>query len=786
VPKPWSLWLGAALAGMMFPGGAHAASAPFEILFHADVDGRFAAPPCGQGGQGGQAPPDYAALVGAIADARAAAATRGAPPPIALLGGNWAGPDPFAAAILAGGSAAGARALAALVGRGGYAAVAVGHNELSLEPADFDVLMPAMAAAGLPPLATNLGCDARRPACAALRREILVRGPNETTGLLATISPSVLAGIPAGRMAGLALEDPLTAIRAGVVRLRAQGATQVVVLVDGPRDARALDELDALQRHLGDGAAPDLLLAAGLADDETGRTVRLLRRDGSPAAVGSPAGVAGLSVVTIAGGEVEVDTRASSATRVDAGTERLLAAPDLATCAHAAQPLGPASVRGSLSRDEFVKYVLEVMRRRSGAEIALINHAFVKRAPFPIAGIFTRGDLERALPYRAVIGAARVPGPVIESLLGPALSNPKLGAVGLTHGAGGLEVNGRPLDKAREYRVATIAFVAGGGDGIFAPRALPFHMLAGAPDLRDAVEAFLRGKTAAEDGDPTINAQTDFGPPAIDRPLWVVLSDLEFDFADTSISNPVGYTDTQLTRAQQTSLKGEATVVAQLRHPVHVFDGRFDVQYGWSSNQPPGMPAVSGETADLITAIGVYTYRGLRDWRRVPKPAIPDPYARVWLESEFTRPDASPTQTRTYHHLQLTNTAGAQLTLTPRLKVRGGAGIQSELLAPDGQGGGWHAVIEAGATLDPTALASWGALVVKLEGLLDYDFVDPTDTRQHQLRATGKLSVPLVPYLFITAGLDLFAVQREQLGWGASYDTTIGIRVHTDLAHQQL
>ncbi|HVY39915.1 MAG TPA: hypothetical protein VHM31_18380, partial [Polyangia bacterium] len=217
----------------------------------------------------------------------------------------------------------------------------------------------------------------------------------------------------------------------------------------------------------------------------------------------------------------------------------------------------------------------------------------------------------------------------------------------------------------------------------------------------------------------------------------------------------------------------------------HELDGRFDAQYGWARTQPAGMPAVAGESIDLITAIATYSYRGLRDWRRFPKPAVPDPYARVWLESEFTRPTMTATQTRGYHHLQLTPTAGAQLTLTPRLKVRAGAGAQSELLAPDGAGR-WQAVIEAGATLDPTAIATWGALAVRLEGLINYDFVDPTDTRQHQLRGTAKLSVPLVPTLFLTVGLDVFGAQRQELGWGASYDTTIGLRLHTDVARQPL
>ncbi len=753
---------------------------PTEILFHADLDGRFA-PVCGQ-------PPaaaiDYAGLLASLDVRRAAARSGDAPPPVVLLGGNWSGPDPLTDEILSGGLA-GARLLAALLGRGQYDAVAVGHEELSLAPAVFDGLLPALARAGLPLVASNLTCDARRPACAAIKHEILVRRPNALVGVLAIVSPSVIAGIAPGRMAGLGLSDPVTAVRDGVKRLRAAGATRVVVLTDGPRDTRALDEIDALQRRLGEPGGPDLLLAAGLADEETGRTVRLLRREGAPPVAGSAMGARALTILQLTGAEVTADAVQTAPGAREPETVRLTATAAATTCARAAQPIAPAPIRGTLTRDDFRSYVLEVMRRRTGAEIALINAPFVKRAPFPLSGTLTRGDLERALPYRALIGTARVQGPVVESLLGPALGNGKLAIVGLAKSAGGLQVNGRPLDKAREYRVATIAFVAEGGDGIFAPHALPFAPLAGAPDLRDAVAAFFAHDTAAEDGDPTVSAKTDFGRPPADRPLLVALADGEFDFSDTSISNGPAYGDPQLTRAQQTLLKGEATLVTQLRHPIHEADGRLDLQYGWSRNKPPGMLEVSGETADLITAIVTYSYKGLHDWRRVAKPFIPDPYARAWLESEFTRPEVTPTQTRAYHHLQLTNTVGAQFTLTSRLKLRAGAGAQSELLAPPPYGN-WHAVIEAGGTLDPTAIATVGALAVKLEGLFDYDFVDPTGTQQHQLRATGKLSVPLLPALFLTVGLEVFAVQREELGWAASYDTTIGLRLHTDVAYQAL
>lgn len=746
-----------------------------EILFHADVDGRLAQPTCGKPGR---APPDAAALVAALAAARAAT-----PDLLALLGGNWAGPDPFGAALL-GARGEHAAALAAILARGRYDAIALGHNELALEDATLDALVPRLAAAGLPVVASNLTCDARRPACGALRHELLVRRGGETVGVLATISPSVLAGIPAGRVAGLGLRDPAEAIKEGVTRLRREGATLVVALVDGPRDARALDEADALARHLAGGPAPDLLLGAGLAEEDTARALDELRRAGAPPVIGSPTGTAGLTRVRWADGQVTVDCLPPAAAP-DAEVEARLREAEAPFCAVASRPAAPAPIHGTMTREAFVRYVLEVMRRRAHAEIALCNRAFVKRAPFPLAGTLTEGDLQRALPYAAVIGAARVPGPVVESLIGSALDNPKLAAAGVSKAAGGVQVNGRALDKARAYRVATIAFVAGGGDGIFPAHALPFAPLPGAPDLRAAVADFLRGRTGAEDGDPTVNAATDFGPAPVDRPLLVLLADGELDYTGTSISNTPGYTDTQLARAQQTSFKGEATLVAQLRHPRHEVDARFDAQYGWTRTEPPGMPAVAAESTDLITAIATYSYRGLRDWRRFPKPAVPDPYARVWLESEFTRPDVTPAQTRDYHHLQLTPTAGAQFTVTPQLKLRGGAGAQSELLAPDGAGR-WQAVIEAGATLDPTAVATWGPLAVRLEGLVNYDFVDPGGTRQHQLRGTAKLSVPLVPALFLTVGVDVFAVQRQQLGWGASTDTTVGLRLHTDAARQAM
>jgi 2',3'-cyclic-nucleotide 2'-phosphodiesterase (5'-nucleotidase family) len=776
------------------PAVTAAAPAPnpaLEIIYHGDLDGQLATPPCGKAA--GASARDYAAVVGRLGAARAEAAAAGHPAPVVLMGGNLATPDLFGEVLIEQG-AAGAAALAELFARAGYDAVGVGHHELSLAPPELDRLLAALAARGLPPVLTNLRCDAKKRAtCPAVHPDLLVRRGEASVGVVATLSPAVVSGIPAAAFHGLSLDDPATAARAAIRGLRARGARVVVLMAQEPRDDRALEELDGLARRLGDapaGERPDVILGGGLADEDTDRAVRLLRRDGAPPVVGSPGGTAGLTRVTLtAGAAVAVEGLATTGAAPDPQTRALLD-PEIKTyCARYGTPLEAASSRGSFTRDAFTKYVLEVMRRQAGAEIAIINRAFIKRGPFPVAGAITRAELYRALPYRAVVGLARLPGASVESVLGPTLDKPGAALVGLARAGGGLQVNGRDLDKARAYRVVTIGFVAAGGDSLVPASGLPWHPLPDEPDLRDAVERFLVMRAEAAEATagrpPDVDPLADLGPPASQRPLVVALTDVGADLASTSIANGPNYTDAQLVRAQQLTLNGNATGVLQVRDPRHEVDGRLDLKYGWSNNQPPGGPAVSGETVDLITFTTEYNYRGLRDIHALLKAAVPDPYVRVWIESEFTRPDVTPTQPRTYHHLQMTDTAGALFTLMPKLRVRGGVGAQSELLA-SGDDGRWNPVIEAGGTLDPVAIATVGPLAVKLEGLVDYDFIDPGRLREHQVRGTGKLSVPLLPTLFITVGLNVFAVERERLGWGASYDGTVGLRVHLDAAYQRL
>ena len=756
---------------------AAALAAPGDVVFNADLDGNLALPACARSGP--LPTTGYAALVSALRQARAQD-----PDALVLLGGNVVGPGLFARDLME--SAGGPQALAVLVGEGGYRAMALGHHDLAADQRALVELAAELRRRHVPLVASNLRCDgARAPLCAAVVPAAVVG----RSAIVALLSPSLLPGLSPASRAGLTLTPLHEAAARAIPRLRAAGAERVVLMVDVPRTWKGVEELAALQhRFAAGGPAPDVILASGLAGRGSTGTLRLLEQDGAPPVIGSSPSAASAARVRLRPAGPGAEVTLLPASPADQRTVALLEPLEAAYCRRHGAPIGGGPVKGEISRDQWVGYLLAVMRRHARAEVALLNRDFVKADPFPLHGPLTRADLLRAMPYHGTVGTAVLPGARLAALLAPALARPELAALGIEGGKDGrpLTINGRALDATRSYRVATIAFVAAGGDDLFPGGALPFTPAPGAPDLRRLVEQFLQTGTAAEDGDPAIDPGTDFGRPAAERSLLVGLGDLTVDLTETRIARQPGQVAPQLTRAQQRSIKGELTAVGQLRARLHEADARLKVVYGHARNQPADQPAVSAETADLLSLSALYDFRGLRNLEApVPRIAVPDPYARLLLESELTRPAVTPTQTRDYHHAELTATAGAIFSLTPKLRLRGGGGARKQLVAP-GAAGRTRPLLEAGGSLDPIPLFSYAGLSARLEGLFDYVFLDPFAAREHQLKATARVSLPILPLLFITAGADLFAAQQGGAGWGTALDGSIGLRLHWDGARQSL
>ncbi len=129
-------------------------------------------------------------------------------------------------------------------------------------------------------------------------------------------------------------------------------------------------------------------------------------------------------------------------------------------------------------------YVAEVMRRVTGADLALENSGGI-RATIP-PGPVTVGDAYRVIPYENTIVTCTLSGARIRELLAFGLGRagqggyPQLAGVSWRMEDGrpaDIRIGGRPLDDARDYTVATNNFVFAGGDG--------YTQFEGAADAQD-------------------------------------------------------------------------------------------------------------------------------------------------------------------------------------------------------------------------------------------------------------------------------------------------------------
>lgn len=759
---------------------------PIHFIYHADLDGQLAAPVCGKDGV---EPPDYAALVATIKTVKKSIADLGEGDPVVLLGGDEIAPDLFARGILKWDGDAGAKSIVDAFKEADYAAVALGNHELTVDRSRLERFARSLHDANIPLVLSNVTCDSQvQPFCTFMQREVVVERQGQRIGILAVLSQRTLGGIAPDLLAGIDVQDPATAVLEAVARLRADGVNYIALMVQINSGLGGLTEVMDLQHALAAGG-PDLIFSSGLANGKGDATVRLVRHDGAPPLVGSTTAAVSVSHVRVGdGGAVQVEGNMADPNQTDPTTAALLAPHRVNFCERYGMRVGPGKVEGVLLRNEFVHYTANVMRKYTGAEIAIVNDHIINAAPFPITGDLNKVELHRAMPYHATLGVAHVPGQRLRGLLYSVIGNPKAKVLGVSDT---LQVNGRDLDDSRSYTVATVDFVANGGDGILPAGALNFVPTHAPNDLRAVVEAFLLNATALEDENPDISVRTDFGPDPSLRPLLVGRVDVGLNWFNSSVANPQIYSYLQLTLPQMRHVMGTFAGQFEVRHVFNELDVQLRSSYGYAWYPMPDGTTYSTKTVDLIAGSLVYAYSGLRAvFPGAPSYLLPDPYVRAFLESEFSRPAVTETRPRTWHHAELTATAGPQWVITDQLKVRVGVGGRRELRAdPNSQNpdevavSAWRFVFNTGLTLTPLVLFPVGELNATLEGMLDYTAGLNYD---HQVRGNTALSIPLLPLLYATAGVTLFAGERISRGWGTSYVTTFGLAVHGDAAYQKL
>ncbi|HEX2569244.1 MAG TPA: 5'-nucleotidase C-terminal domain-containing protein [Polyangia bacterium] len=649
-----------------------------------------------------------------------------------------------------------APALARALRSTGLRAMALGYRDLAMPRETLITAARALKEEGLPLVLSNLRCaPAAAALCAAVADTddppLLLDTPAGPVAFVVLLAPSALVRVARDRAADLELLDPADTLRRLAPRARAAGAKAVVASYDAAErsglDAAlglvtALDSSETMAPH-------DLLLVNRLREGVR----EVLTSQGLPMVATRPRH----AVLLSSAGRERV--RPARVAQPPAEVLHYTAALSRRLCQALHRPLPGGQLEAPLEREQFAGLLLDVMREAARAEVAILNHNAL-RAPgglFPLQGRIDELAVTAALPFDDQLRVGRLPGALVGALArSPQAARLYLRGVQVQEGR--VLVNGRPLDEQGSYRVVTTGFLAQGGDGVLPPNAMGSLVPL---DRRGPRELLLDWLTRPHTGDIT-TLPVDPGL----HPRWTLRWSLDATYSSTSISNPGGYTDAQLSRAASTALRGDLELRADADHPGFRFDNSLRLRYGVTRTRTATADSGFTESSDLIVQRSTLTQR-VRPRR--PRPYDPQPYFEGYTESEFTRPVE-----RSYHHLEVRASVGLRFTLWGRFQVQGGGGLDWELLAP---GSLPMPVVVAGWSLPPTRIFSIRGRPAEAQTTLDVAWRDPGHHSDLLVRFNAKLSLPLWGTLAVVLGYDLFVREVAGMPRGVAGDITIGLRV---------
>ncbi len=519
---------------------------------------------------------------------------------------------------------------------------------------------------------------------------------------------------------------------------------------------------------------PDVLIMSPLAGD----VVQVSLGERSPIVLAAPSGArrALLAFVEVRRGAGDPRFLGARRITLEARPDAELSEVRREVCAALGTEMGPTEKRRkTISEDEFATFVLELMRRRTGAEVAVINRATI-RDTFPISAPITPLALMRILPFDDGIQTADLRGSEIRSLLRLA-GDGRVRVSGISAG----KVAGRAIDSARTYRVAAVDFVAAGGDDVFKAGELDWTAVDGVGELRQEVADYLRTYGFDPDADPDPDDEPE--EPA----LLSAQLNLGGNLKTVTVSNAGDYEAPQLSRNQFLGI----TALLDLRVIADFTNHRFQLfertRYG-IAREGTG----DAEENDDVTTVEL-TYIGRFASEKEPW-YIPNASAAISLETELTVPEAGDAE-RDYRRALLQAGIGPSFPLLPNMSFRVQLGVRRELLASE------DSEDEQERLLAQTRMAMLSTLeILKYSFPTDYGRPLTTTLRvDHAFDLTGTVrdnilqgrldfDVPVARRLSLTVGLELYFQDRAvddgspDPGSGLAFDTSFGVKTFGDLS----
>jgi hypothetical protein len=604
------------------------------------------------------------------------------------------------------------------------------------------------------------------------------------------------------------VDDPVSWSRKIIKKLRQDEKVDVIVAmanlnVESDSPSPVLDYI----RELG-GRGPDIVLASSMFERGSPKFYLRQIRRGKTLVIGTDRfgrhlARVKLSLTHKAGryvvSELSVKQHELGTHPKDAWVAAKLKMMMKALCAKVSQPLGKGYFAAPISYAGFLGYMMEVMRRRTRAEVAVINDSGIADTSFPMSGKLTWEKVLRAIRTQTDIGYVLVQGSRLKKLLGAHLGDSESGlhVLGLTK-KGGWRVNGRKLVSGHLYRLALTGFIAAGGDDLL--------KLGGAEkyksidvSLRDAATRFF-----AADGEASYDRKLDVNPkrdfPDLSK-RWLLRGsiDVGFGLANVAVKNPstdVGgnrefaYSLPLLNRDNVTTLSANLDIALGASTIDHALELDVSFNYGhtWTTSQSNN-DRFDAESLDRITGSLLYRLPAIRNHFDKAR-YVPEPYIEGRFITEFTASGVCDVCTdpadASYHYFDLGGTAGIGFTLHPLFFIKMGLVLRGELLTPDQKNPDIKAKpgIYLGYLLRRWKLFARTMHPASLESRLDFYFTDLSGDLRRELTMQSKITLALTRYISLAVNHRLYIFDKRGEEMGIGNDISLGLALSYDFRRQ--
>lgn len=756
---------------------AEPAQKRFDVLFTSDHYGRFFTPDCL-----GKQPTSFLVAMARRIEALAPTLLPAGTKPLLLGGGNLFSPDALGQHLL--GNAEGAKFVLSLFQKMGMKATAYGPEDLLAPGSVLENASSAFTSGGIPLLATNVECQKAQEAKCVERvtRHLVFEHDGVKIGVIALFPEAHNTRLPKAAAQMIKFTDPVKAYKEAREKLEKEGVHLVFLISHLDTEMTFPGAVLGFLRGL-DVPEPAVVFASQAQTPAVQKLgyIPLIKRNQGALIVGSSRFGRSLTQLRLAlkpadkGGFV-VDASATEALDILISPEPLAAGDPAAAfvggfCETFNQPLGNNVIAKPMELEDFLVYVLGVMRATERTELAVINRDILNQFDFPVSGQVTKEMVARLIRFDSSMVVLNIKGKDIKTLFKSHADSNTAGLKVLGFEKG--KINNRDIEDDLHYAVVTTQYVASGGGGFIPAQAEPKET---DHSVRSLVMEFLAARTGKARG---LDAGADF-PDLWKNYVWNGGGNIGITFGHSNVFHTGTYADKPKLMGQDlTSMNVDITVFTGISNVTHALTGRARLLYGktWTTQVNE-----LGETVDVDTESADEAKLNLLYQLKSPKNSwfsgswwAPIPFVDVGYTTEFT----ASLRDETYRAKLFTGVLGLGMEVwESRLFFKAGAGMRREY---GEQNVKTQNTLYAGWQLNNGDLFKVFGQGVKGESRLDGYILDSDgQPLNYEVQLSNKLYFALNNRIFFSFTHEAYALKREGTRWSFAMDFLFGFNVLFD------